>query len=516
MAASEVISCKQYKNFLVSQEPVYDKEILRDVRPMGGDLLGYYQTGAFDAYSGVQHTYDRFNHVFPNVTQPWNDVQSGNCVGTPCDPSENKVGWGYTRGTYSLVQQSWATDVLCFDDLMTKTRAKEHFSQIIGDILRPATTWIMTYFLMRKAMELAGKAWCANATMADTTFTWDSGGYIYLTTTADPTSRLTPNMLQSRVKPQYAQGAIDKSKDSYRNLELHTDEDTFRYLCQEDSTLKNLWRFGQFDAAAKEFYKYGLSGFVGDFMVKCLTFPLRFNKVAANRYQLVLPYTNSAADEGLKSEFNEDYQKAQYQISYINHRRGLRILPFRPQAINREMPFLVRDYGGRWRFATNDLGADCNGKPIDNTRGNKGKFFADFRLAVKPEHEEWIEAIFHKVDYPCITVVATCNDDPGYPTQTYDSENSTCPTVMVFTSVEQSGGGFSIQANSITCDGNVITHGAVTGATLALLVVDLQAKWTAAGQDGTWTVYDSSANEIKLAYTAGDTMCGTIDIPFDL
>jgi hypothetical protein len=48
MASGNVISCKQFQSFLVSQEPVYDKEILKDIRPFDG-LIGYYNTGSFDA-----------------------------------------------------------------------------------------------------------------------------------------------------------------------------------------------------------------------------------------------------------------------------------------------------------------------------------------------------------------------------------------------------------------------------------------------------------------------------------
>ncbi len=63
MATGNVISCKQFASFLVSQEPVYDKEVLKDVRPFDG-LIGYYNTGSFDAYSGTTHRFDRYNSVF--------------------------------------------------------------------------------------------------------------------------------------------------------------------------------------------------------------------------------------------------------------------------------------------------------------------------------------------------------------------------------------------------------------------------------------------------------------------
>lgn len=516
MSPNEIISCSQFQTFLASQEPVFDREILRDIRPMSGDLMGYYITGGFDAYTGTQHTFDRFNHVFPNVTAPWNSVTGGNCIGQPCDPNENKIGWGWTRNQYGLEEQSWGSDLLCFDQIMTKTKAKEHFRQIVDDILRPATTWIMTYWLMRKAAELADHKWVAGASMSPFTFTWDPGGFIFLNTTADPTSKLTPNMLRSRIRRQYFLGAIQAGKEGFDRLELHTDMDTFHDLAKEDPFLKSAWRFGDFEPASKQFYQYGFSGWVGDFMVKCLQFPMRFNRVSAGRYQVVLPYKNVAADEGIKSEFNEDYDKAQYQWSLINNRRAIRVMPFRPEAVNQTMPFLVRDYGGRWKFVKDNLGADRAGRPIDNSRGNKGKFIADFRLAAKPEHTEWLELCFHLVDKPCIVEIGVCNEYPGAPAQAYDSDNAecACPAEIELVAIANSGGTYAISANSIVANGSVATHGAISGANLAAFVVDLQTKWAAAGFDGTWSVVDAPTRKIQVAFAADETAVSTVELPF--
>jgi hypothetical protein len=242
-------------------------------------------------------------------------------------------------------------------------------------------------------------------------------------------------------------------------------------------------------------------GFVGDFMVKVLQFPLRFNPTATpGNYTLVLPYKNVAATEGIKSVFNEDYDNAHYQISYINNPRALRVMPFRPEAVNPNMPFMVRDYGGRWKFATNDLGADCSGKPIDNSRGNKGKFIADFQLAVKPEHPEWLEAIFHKVDRGCVEIIPVCEPDAeSYAAQDYNSADPVCPSVIQFTAIANDAGAYVIGTTGILCDGNIVTNAGISVATPALLVAALQSAWDTefgAGQ-GTWTVV--SGTLIQLA-----------------
>ena len=518
MASGNVISCKQFQSFLVSQEPVYDKEILKDIRPFDG-LIGYYNTGSFDAYSGTTHPFDRFNSVFPNVTGSWESPTGAACTGTPCDTEENKIGWGFTRNTYSLEKQAWGSDLLCFDQIMTKTKAKEHFRQIIDDVLRPATNWITTYYLQRKAMELSGYdalsntqpgAFACAAGLPAIAFSWVGTGYSVLRVTntaaaaitAASLGLLTPDILRSRVTRQYFLGAVQAGKDGYDSLQLHTDKDTFRYLSKDNPLLVSSWRFGEFAPAAKEFYKYGFMGFVGDFMVKVLQFPLRFVSTAtAGNYRLVLPYRNVTATQGIRSEFNPDYNTAQYQISYINNPRALRVLPFRPEAVNPNMPFLVRDYGGRWKFATNDLGADCSGKPIDNSRGNKGKFIADFQLAVKPEHPEWLEAIFHKVQGACPVIVAGCAADPGDLAQNYNSANSVCNPVIQFLAATTVGGtNFVLNANtSIMCNDNYITSAAINAASVTALVTALQTVWDAefGAASGTWSVV--SGNLIQLA-----------------
>ncbi len=210
-----------------------------------------------------------------------------------------------------------------------------------------------------------------------------------------------------------------------------------------------------------------------------------------------------AATEGIKSVFNEDYDNAHYQISYINNPRALRVMPFRPEAVNPNMPFMVRDYGGRWKFATNDLGADCSGKPIDNSRGNKGKFIADFQLAVKPEHPEWLEAIFHKVDRGCVEIIPICEADAeSYAAQNYNSADPVCGVTVQFTAIANDAGNFVIGTTGILCDDNIVTNAGISEATPAALVAALQTVWDAefGTASGTWSVV--SGNVIQLAGSA--------------
>lgn len=437
---NSIIRGCDFASFLVSQQPVYDKLILQDVRPEDSWIL-HMETGTFPSNTGTEHTLDRFNHVFPDTTKQWVRTQSGNCLGTPCDKTEHCIGWGATRTTYYLEEQSWQTPLLCFDNDMHITHAKEHYRQIISDILKPATTAIMSSFMRKRALFHAGKKWVANAAMSDFTYTWTVSGdqEIYLDVSTPPTSKLTPQMLQRRVHPLMLRGYMGKQpfKDMPPLIELVTGMETCWELDKQvaNSTLADKWRFQDWDSANK-YWRYGFSGQIGNYANRVDPMTMRFNYVGQlinglYRFQVVLPYRNvvssgAGGEPGLKSEDNPDYQLAQYEMGFIWHKRSMQALVADATPINPEMPYSSRNFGGKWQFVMDNLGADSNGTSIENKRRNKGQFIADFKLAIRPQYTEFCEALFYKREPACVLEVGNCNTDPGYPTQAYDSCNPTC------------------------------------------------------------------------------------------
>jgi hypothetical protein len=155
---------------------------------------------------------------------------------------------------------------------------------------------------------------------------------------------------------------------------------------------------------------------------------------APNRfqYQIVLPFRNSITTgaggaAGLGSDPNPDYDAAQYCISFITHKKAMELLVPDARPLNPEMPFGHRDFGGRWRFAMHDLGADNAGTVINNKWENKGQFISWFKYYIRPLHNEFMESIFHRREQFCIPQFTACNPDPGYPPQFYNSALPTCP-----------------------------------------------------------------------------------------
>lgn len=449
---SDILSCSAFTQYLVDQLPYYDSLILEDIRPTDSWVANVKQ-GVWEPHTGVEHTIDRFNHVYANTTKVWQRTQDESCVGTPCDKTEYRIGWGAERVTYFLEEQSWATDLLCFDQMMHITAAKQQFRQIIEKILRPATSDIYSNFLRKRAIDHADKLFIANANLDEFTFVWTTVGdeEIFFDTSAAPTSifKLVPQMLQRQFNRLMNMGYAGQNpfKETAPFIELVTDIET----CWELDKLGGAtgvggtpsvggnWRFTEW-GAANEYWRYGFSGQIGNFMVRTDYRQIRLQYIGpvgvapnTHRYQVLLPYENitssgAGGDPGLRSVYNDAYDRANFAFTYIWHKMGLEALVADGSPINPQMPFAQRNFGGRWQFVMDNLGADVNGCVIENKRRNKGQFIADFKVGIRPLHTEFINVFLHKREPLCVPEIDTCNDS-GYAVQSYSSANEGCPTI---------------------------------------------------------------------------------------
>jgi len=452
------LQCVSFPQFLVNQCPFYDEMIVFDIRPTDNTWIGNVATGTFPSATGVEHILDRFKHVWPNTTKAWTRTSYAGCIGTPCDKDEHCIGWGSSRITYFLEEQSWATPLLCFDQLMHVSHAEEQFAQIISDILRPATSAIQSTFLRKRTFLHSDTKIQANATMTPFTGEFVAVGdeEIFFDTSAAPdnTFKLVPQMLQRQFGPLMRIGYAGKNPfhETAPFIELVTSMETVWELEHlggatgwgGGANVPQLccnWRFTDFSAADK-YWKYGFSGQLGNFLVRVDPFELRFNfvldrgaGVGANRYryQVVLPYVNEVTsgpgdcgDPGLGSANNPLYETAQFAFVFITHKRAITALMFDSKPINPEMPFSSRNWAGRWQFVMDNLGTGQDGCVIENKRRNKGQFIADFKQAVRPEHPEFAVTFFVKREPSCVPEIDTCNPSPGYPSQSYNSCNTIC------------------------------------------------------------------------------------------
>ena len=472
------IQACDFPQFLVDQTPRFDELIMEDIRPTDGWLYNV-STGTTPMGTPTEITQDRFRSVFPNTTKTWTKVNANGpgCTGNPCDPTEHQIGWGADRLTYYAEQQTWGTPLLCYDQDMHITHAEQHIAQIISEILRPATTAISSNFLRKRALLWSKQKNVANghigATGTDGVFTyaWTLAGpnadeEIYFDCSAPPSRifHLVPQMLQNRFSPLMRRGYAGKNpfKDTAPFIELVTDMDTCWFLDKlggqlgvgggDNPSVAGNWRFTQFDAA-NAYWRYGFSGQIGNYMTRVDEMGLRFNYVtdlgagaAPNRYryQIVLPYVNgittgAGGAAGLGSDENPDFDRAHFAITYIMHKKAMELLVPDARPLNPEMPFGHRDFGGKWRFAMHDLGADSSGNPIGNKWENKGQFISWFKYYVRPLHYEFMESFLHKREQFCIPELDTCSADPGYPSQSYTSTLPTCPLPSAYNALYGTG-----------------------------------------------------------------------------
>jgi hypothetical protein len=341
-----------------------------------------------------------------------------------------------------------------------------------------------------------------------------------------PTSQLGARHLQRRVDPQIRAGADGPTinKNMQPMLELVTFMDTVWNLTEGNPELTDHWRFQQFSDAAK-YYKYGWTGTCGNFGLRSDAYGLRFDVLSHNTstgvvvLQVVFPYTNIAATEGIKEDVNADFDNTRVQADFIWHRKAMTSLVRDAKAINPEMPFAARDFAGKWQFVMDNLtcgtGVDANGLvfpiPVANERRNKGKFITDFGGAIQSEYPELAEVFISLRAPACITDIPVCPADSGYPVQSYSSANAPCATMPIVITIlpvlDATTGTYEIPAATVTCNGIQVVHGAITGtSTLAALVAQLNTVLAALG---TWAV---SSSNITLTTTA----CATVGMPWSI
>jgi hypothetical protein len=323
------------------------------------------------------------------------------------------------------------------------------------------------------------------------------------------------------VQPQIREGALseDINRGSQPMLEFVSDMDEIWNMVEGNPELTDHWRFNDFNSTdAEAYYKYGWQGTIGNYGVRADWTALRFNVKQTNAdgsavLQLVLPYTNVSATEGLKEQVNADFDNARVQLDFIWHRKAMTSLVRDTTAINPEMPFAMRDFAGKWQFVMDNLtcGTDVNGNPIavDNARRNKGKFIADWAYATKAEYPELAEAILHLREPACIVDVPPCANDPGYPAQSYGSANALCPAsniVLTFLPVlDAATGTYEVARDSITCNGLNILNAPITGTTtLTALVAQMNSLLSAMG---TWAV-----SGVNITLTG--QVCQSVAIPW--
>lgn len=497
-----------YRNFLIDQTPVYAPEHLKDINPFGGSWMGRVKTAVWPNGKTNTITFDRMHKVFPNTVREWTPKEYAECT-NPCDVEAVTIcTGGYSRDTVYKEVQEHKTDVICFDQIRDVTDAEAHWDFIVSDVLAPTTDLVTSSYMRKRSASNAGHQMIANSAL--TPFTWNwvvvANNEVFIDTNADPATvfKMAPQMLQRRVMPLIREGYFNQRviESPGRTFEFISDADSIQELINQTNTsatvnqsLVNQWAYTDL-RQVKDFWKYGWEGMVGDWALMTDPMQLRFNYVGATgvapliyRYQVVLPYTNVAADVGNRIQVNTDYDDAQYAFSFGHNRAAFTMFGATAQSIHPQMPFVIPDLAGQWRFATRDIGCE-------NYKQNKGLFFARWEFGWRSDHPEWEDLWFHRREPPCIPEIEACNEDPGYPTQAYGCEEEPCDQGP-FAPAEECEEGEGVQVTAVTIGGIPIALEAATkacaadhAALAALLNADDYASLL-----GTW---DTNADDLLI------------------
>jgi hypothetical protein len=430
--------CAAYYDYLFDRTPHFDQQILKDWFPTDDAWVGKIKTENWEAFTGTQHVRDRVHIGFPDISGCWQryDVQNQTCVSGACNPPTKSVGWGSTRSTYDRERQSYQTNVLCFDQILTRAAARQQLTEIVAGV-KLITKIVQSDYLRRQALQKNTTIYLAGATrtevdVVDGTFNADcteialGSAYDFLT------SQLTMQYLQRFYEPLQLEGYFKSKYVPNGMFMLKTDPITSQQLSAGNPDLTSKYRFTDF-AKGGELFKYGAMNAVGNFAIEMDEFPMRFYPVGGGRLKRVFPYDNISATIGIKRRVSTQYLNAPIQVSYVWHPEAM--FRYVPQmvSVNPDMPFMTRDLGGAWKFFGPGSGVIKTTDPVtgdecvvDNKRGNQGLWFADFENAIEMQRPELTRAILHLREPGCVTDMPACSTAPAYTEQDYSDSNPVC------------------------------------------------------------------------------------------
>lgn len=428
--------CSAYYDYLFDRTPHFDDDVLVDWFPTDDAWIGQVETAKWDPFTGTTHVYDRMHVGTPDLSQEWDifATQDETCVAGACAPNEISVGWGSTRKNYNRERKSYTTNVLCFDQIDTRAKAKEQMANIIQGI-KEITKMVQSDYLRRQSLQKADRIYIAGKDMnsvviGPSTFS-GAATTINLGSAANlPTSQLTIQYLQRFYEPLQFEGYFKMKMVPNGMFKLITDPITSQQLIQANPDLRGSFKFSDFQKGG-ELFKYGMSSAIGNFGISWDGYPMRYYHIGNGVLRRVFPFVNVAATIGIKPEPAIEYQLAPIQYSPIWHPSAMKRLVPDLAPVHPEMPFLTRDLAGKWTFCMDpvlvvknpDSGEVCT---IDNKRRNQGLWYADFENSIKFERPELVRGILHLREPGCVQDQVPCSTAPNYVVQDYSDTNPVC------------------------------------------------------------------------------------------
>lgn len=444
--------CAQFNDFLGRRPFDWDKRIAKDRKPHNFLYTAMYKTSTWPPFTGTTHLHEKVYVNRANDPGLWDQFQADPCLGAPCDPPRQNIGYGVDQLRYDIFNRRYQTPPFCLDQLNTieevipKLAAiaeglKELPEDISSDFLR-----LLTLRKAGTAAQGAGLFLCglqdaaggplaidvtenmfvvtptaaAPGNTANSLFVnLNANGQLTaqgITTTAllaAAMGQLTMEYLGSHQESLAAEGYHDKDFLVEGGFAITTDQTTRRRLLAANPALTAMYQAADF-AKGGAFYSYGISRGCGDWLFKEDKQQLRFGfrsdldgldltgVALANAIwvQQVWPYENVAATFGSKPQFSTAWLNAPIRMFHCYNRDAREIFVGDITSVNDEMKFgLARSFMGEWKWYSPDFfqytdpttGVTCSFKNEDH---GKGYWMGDYRMGIKTVYPEIERIIF--------------------------------------------------------------------------------------------------------------------------
>lgn len=436
-------SCDTVRTNLARQTPVYDECFLEDFiskTMVHAPFMGRHQTKVWEDGKD-QLFYDKMHVEQPNLTKPWQQINSVEC-GNACEPPRTLIGFGSTRDSVVMYQKDLQSQPWCLQQMRGIPRIGEQISMIY-DILRQMPAMYIDDFLRTRftsfhdELQIAGSAFGTFAvTSANTS---ENLTTINLGSTANlPTSELTLPILEYYGQLIGMRGYDEESglPPGMRNLVTHSR--CYQKLVGTNPELRPYIRTADMKNLSP-LYMPGKGINAEPFGRWSPTFDekqLRFQTNGSGLLQRVFPYLNTAATTGEKPVVNPAWFNARYAISYIIHPMAATLYTPQPKNINPMVPTVNTSMFGKWDYInpqglimwTNPDGTTC-------TKQNDHQFWfywlCHLEAGFRYDQRQLVMPILHLIDgsgKDCVVNQPVCGDAPQYVIQSYDGSPDMCTT----------------------------------------------------------------------------------------
>src|SRR5690242_10535976 len=92
--------CAQFNDFLGRRPYDWDKRIAKDRKPHNYLYCSMYKTSMWPLQHGTTQLHEKVYVNRANDPSLWGQFTADPCIGAPCDPQRQSIGWGVDQLRY--------------------------------------------------------------------------------------------------------------------------------------------------------------------------------------------------------------------------------------------------------------------------------------------------------------------------------------------------------------------------------------------------------------------------------